>query len=107
MLTKHTPLDKRAACHYPHIVIAGPFCCCHLHGEEGIRLCMDPFLGIGASAVAAARLRISFTGFELDEGYFAEAVERVETQACRTRAGGAPTGSRDDGEALATAPILP
>jgi len=54
-----------------------PEWCCALHGRERIRLCMDPFLGIGSSAVAAARLGLSFTGFELDAEYFREAVERT------------------------------
>ena len=43
---------------------------------------MDPFLGIGSSALAAARLGVSFIGFELDEGYFAEAVARLVARAC-------------------------
>ena len=38
---------------------------------------MDPFLGIGASAVAAAELGVPFVGFELDEGYFDQACERL------------------------------
>jgi site-specific DNA-methyltransferase (adenine-specific) len=39
---------------------------------------MDPFLGIGNSAVAAQRLGLtSFVGFEIDEDYLAEARRRV------------------------------
>ncbi|HOJ21335.1 MAG TPA: site-specific DNA-methyltransferase [Armatimonadota bacterium] len=62
--------------------IALPEWCYRLHGSNAASLCMDPFLGIGSSALAAARLGLSFIGFELDEGYFAEAVARLEARAC-------------------------
>jgi DNA modification methylase len=39
---------------------------------------IDPFLGIGTSAVAAYRQKIeNFTGIELDEHYLATAKERI------------------------------
>ena len=38
---------------------------------------MDPFLGLGSTAVACARLGVSFIGSELDETYLAEAVQRT------------------------------
>jgi site-specific DNA-methyltransferase (adenine-specific) len=39
---------------------------------------MDPFLGIGNSAVAAKRCGVrKFVGFEIDEEYVAEARRRV------------------------------
>ena len=62
--------------------IALPEWCYRLHGSNASSICMDPFLGIGSSALAAARLGVSFIGFELDEGYFAEAVARLEARAC-------------------------
>ena len=34
---------------------------------------MDPFLGLGSSAVAAARLDVDFIGVEIDGDYLAEA----------------------------------
>lgn len=54
-----------------------PEMCMRLHGVERIRLAMDPFLGIGHSALAAARLGVPFVGFEIDEGYLAIARESL------------------------------
>ena len=39
---------------------------------------MDPFLGLGSSAVAAARMGVDFIGIEMDEHYLREAVKRVK-----------------------------
>jgi hypothetical protein len=39
---------------------------------------MDPFLGLGSSAVAAADLQLDFIGVELDEHYLKEALGRVK-----------------------------
>jgi len=38
---------------------------------------MDPFTGLGSTAVACARLGINFVGSDIDETYLQEAVERV------------------------------
>jgi DNA modification methylase len=38
---------------------------------------MDPFLGLGSSALAAAQLGVDFIGVEIDKYYLAEAVSRV------------------------------
>jgi site-specific DNA-methyltransferase (adenine-specific) len=39
---------------------------------------LDPFLGIGNSAVAAQRCGVKkFIGFEIDESYLAEARRRI------------------------------
>ena len=51
--------------------------CMRLHGPERIRLAMDPFLGLGSAAVAAARLGVDFIGVEIDEHYLREGVRRV------------------------------
>jgi site-specific DNA-methyltransferase (adenine-specific) len=51
--------------------------CLRLHGLDRIRLVVDPFLGLGSSAVAAARLGVAFVGCELDATYLADAVARV------------------------------
>jgi len=51
--------------------------CFRLHGLDRIRLALDPFLGIGSAAVAAATLGLSFLGIELTDAYYTEAVARV------------------------------
>jgi site-specific DNA-methyltransferase (adenine-specific) len=48
--------------------------CYDLHGRKPGLVAMDPFLGIGHSALAARRCEVSrFIGFEIDEEYLAEA----------------------------------
>ena len=51
--------------------------CLRLHGVKTIALAMDPFTGLGSTAVACARLGISFIGSEIDETYLKEAVTRT------------------------------
>lgn len=54
-----------------------PEYCLRLHGLSRLGLVLDPFLGLGSSAVAAAQLGVDFIGVELDPHYLAEAIERV------------------------------
>jgi site-specific DNA-methyltransferase (adenine-specific) len=49
-----------------------------LHGLSRAGLMLDPFLGLGTSAIAAARLGLDFIGIEMDEHYLAEAASRVK-----------------------------
>lgn len=51
--------------------------CIKLHGVARTSLVLDPFLGIGQSALAALKLNKAFVGFEIDRDYFNEAVKRV------------------------------
>jgi site-specific DNA-methyltransferase (adenine-specific) len=55
--------------------------CIKLHGPAGagrIETMLDPFLGIGNSAVAAQRCDVKkFIGFEIDDTYLAEAKRRL------------------------------
>jgi DNA modification methylase len=39
---------------------------------------MDPFSGLGSSAVACAELGVDFLGVEIDEHYLRESVARVK-----------------------------
>ena len=54
-----------------------PEYCLRLHGLDRIRLVVDPFLGLGNTAVACATLGVDFAGIELDRGYLEHAIERV------------------------------
>jgi site-specific DNA-methyltransferase (adenine-specific) len=51
--------------------------CLRLHGLSRIRLAVDPFLGLGSSAVAAARQGVAFLGCDLDATYLDDAVARA------------------------------
>src|SRR5882672_3275069 len=51
--------------------------CLRLHGLSRIELAMDPFVGLGSTAVACARLGVKFVGSDLDETYLAQAVSRT------------------------------
>ena len=66
-----------------------PEWCVRLHGLRRTRLVVDPFVGIGSSAVAAARLAKEFVGFDLDPEYLRLAQERVKAERSRTADGSA------------------
>ena len=54
--------------------------CLRLHGLKRVQVVMDPFTGLGSTAVACARLGVAeFVGCDIDETYLEEAVVRVET----------------------------
>ena len=50
-----------------------PQMCIELHGVENTRRVLEPFLGIGSTALACLDLGIDCIGFELDPGYYSEA----------------------------------
>jgi site-specific DNA-methyltransferase (adenine-specific) len=61
--------------------------CIKLHGASRVKSMLDPFVGIGNSAVAARRCGVrKFIGFEIDGLYLAEAKRRIS--------GGRGPGSR-------------
>jgi len=54
--------------------------CIKLHGASRVETMLDPFLGIGNSAVAAQRCGVKrFIGFEIDDAYLEEARQRIAT----------------------------
>lgn len=56
--------------------------CIRLHGARPDLVILDPFLGLGHSATAAATCGVQkFIGFEIDAGYLAEARQRLEVQS--------------------------
>jgi site-specific DNA-methyltransferase (adenine-specific) len=54
-----------------------PEYCVRVHGLKRTRLVLDPFLGLGSTAVASAKLGVDFVGIELDREYLDEAVART------------------------------
>jgi site-specific DNA-methyltransferase (adenine-specific) len=61
--------------------------CIKLHGVSRVETMLDPFLGIGNSAVAAQCCGVNkFIGFEIDEAYLAEATRRLGSTNSRSRA---------------------
>ncbi len=51
--------------------------CIKIHGANKDSLVMDPFLGMGSTALACAELEIPFLGFEIDQEYFKICRERL------------------------------
>jgi len=61
--------------------------CIKLHSVSRIETMLDPFLGIGNSAVAAQRCGVkNFIGFEIDDAYLAEAKRRLGSTSSRSGA---------------------
>jgi site-specific DNA-methyltransferase (adenine-specific) len=52
--------------------------CLRLHGVQNIERVMDPFTGLGSTAVACAHLGLNFIGADLDGAYLTEAADRME-----------------------------
>jgi site-specific DNA-methyltransferase (adenine-specific) len=57
-----------------------PEYCLKLHGLGQVGTVLDPFTGLGSTAIACARLGKDFLGFELDEHYLRHAIERTRTE---------------------------
>lgn len=54
--------------------------CLRLHGIERAGTVLDPFLGLGNTAIAAVRLGLDFVGVELDDHYIKEAAHRIRLE---------------------------
>jgi len=53
--------------------------CLRLHGLDRAGLVLDPFLGLGNTAIAAVKLGLDFVGIEMDGEYLAEAKKRIQS----------------------------
>ncbi len=62
-----------------------PEMCLRLHGLDRTHVVVDPFMGLGSTAVACAELGVSFMGIEMDKSYLKEAVRRTRAALARTR----------------------
>lgn len=56
-----------------------PEMCIKLHGLKEKTVVMDPFLGIGSTAIASIKLGVSFIGFEIDKIYIDESISRLNS----------------------------
>ncbi len=76
--TIHSRKDQRPhPASYPPALVEQ---CIRLHGQGESTVLLDPFLGIGSSAVAAKSMQIrTFLGFEIDKEYLQIAKERIDT----------------------------
>ena len=54
-----------------------PEMCLKIHGISKIKLAMDPFMGIGSTAIACKKLGVDFIGFEIDKSYVEIANKRL------------------------------
>jgi site-specific DNA-methyltransferase (adenine-specific) len=57
--------------------------CLQVHGAKKGWVVLDPFMGLGTTAVAAARAGVPSIGFDLDEAYLAFAKTRLEEELGR------------------------
>jgi site-specific DNA-methyltransferase (adenine-specific) len=57
-----------------------PMMCIMLHGLERTKLVLDPFMGIGNTAVACKRLGVDYIGFEMDKSYAECAEQQISAE---------------------------
>lgn len=77
--------------------VALPERCIKLHGLSRVRLVLDPFVGIGATAVAAKRLGVACVGFDTDEYYLEVAARRLASEVEASAARPGPGSDHQDG----------
>ncbi len=69
--------DKEQRPHPSTFPIKLPEMCIKLHGIKKCRVVLDPFIGIGSTALASLRLGISCIGFDIDMRYLEISKERI------------------------------
>jgi site-specific DNA-methyltransferase (adenine-specific) len=70
--------DKQSQRPHPSTFpVALPEMCIRLHGLKKAKLVVDPFIGIGSTALASIRLGTSCVGFEIDEKYLEVACSKI------------------------------
>jgi len=61
-----------------------PMMCINLHGLKRTKLVLDPFMGIGNTAIACLNLGIEYIGFEIDQSYADYAKQQIATKDPKT-----------------------
>lgn len=56
-----------------------PEMCIKLHGRDRAKLILDPFIGLGSTALACLRLGVSCIGFDIDQKYLDLASHRIRS----------------------------
>ncbi len=82
------PTIKYRAKDRPHPATFPPMLperCFRLHGLQSIHRVMDPFIGLGTTAVAAAGLGIDCIGFDIDGAYLDVARQSLSGLPCQVR----------------------
>ncbi|MDQ7823049.1 MAG: site-specific DNA-methyltransferase [Candidatus Eremiobacteraeota bacterium] len=75
---KHRATDRPHPATFPPKL---PEMCIRLHGREWVGMVLDPFMGLGSTAEAALELSVPFTGFEIVEEYYLEAIKRLKKRS--------------------------
>lgn len=75
---KHRDRDRPHPASFPPSL---PERCILVHGRERTRLVLDPFMGLGSTALAAHSLGVDSVGFEIDPVYCEEARSRIHALA--------------------------
>jgi len=72
------PTINKSRTHPAVFPVELPERCIELHGVKRARLVLDPFVGIGSTALACIRLGVDFVGFDIDPEYCSIARESCE-----------------------------
>jgi site-specific DNA-methyltransferase (adenine-specific) len=67
--------------HPPTFPVELPDMCIRLHGVSRVRRVLDPFVGLGSTAVAAYRLGVACVGFDIDRYYLDVARSQLTSYA--------------------------
>jgi site-specific DNA-methyltransferase (adenine-specific) len=73
--------DKNQRPHPSTFPIKLPEMCIKLHGVRKGMVVLDPFIGIGSTALAAIRLGVFCVGFDIDEKYLQFCLDRLQFQS--------------------------
>jgi site-specific DNA-methyltransferase (adenine-specific) len=72
--------DKQSERPHPSSFPIGlPEMCINLHGLRRTKLVIDPFVGIGSTALACLNLGVSFAGYDIDKQYLEVAKRQIES----------------------------
>ena len=65
--------------------VALPEMCIKFHSLKKTKLVLDPFMGIGSTALAAIRQSVNYVGFEIDKIYTHEAKRLIKIEQSISR----------------------